>query len=96
VRGERGGIRIEGGRVRVEPSAGAARDWPVEPDAPDDSYHATWFPRVLELFDEALRDPAAAAANCREALLNQATLDAAYRSGEGGGAPVEVRVDEEG
>jgi predicted dehydrogenase len=92
VRGEAGEIRIEGGRVRVQPTSGASRDWPVEADAPDDSYHATWFPRVLDLFAAALGDRAAAAANAREALLNQAVIDAAYRSGEAGGDPVAVEI----
>ncbi len=90
VRGEGGEIRIEGSGVRVQPTSGEPRDWPVEPDAPDDSYHATWFPRVLELFEAALTDRAAGVDNAREALLNQATIAAAYRSGEAGGEPVEV------
>lgn len=91
VRGESGEIRIEGGSVHVQPTSGASHDWPVEADAPDDSYHATWFPRVLDLFAAALGDRAAATANAREALLNQAVIDAAYRSGEAGGDTVSVR-----
>ena len=90
VRGEKGALRIEGQAVRVIPETGGAHDWRVDDDAPDDSYHATWFPRILDAFAEAMEDPKAAAANLREARLGQTVIDAAYRSGAKGGAPVDV------
>ncbi len=68
------------------------RPWPSERDAPDDSYHASWFPGVLDAFAEAVREPASAAANQREALLCQAVIDAAYRSAERNGAEVAVEI----
>ena len=62
--------------------------------APDDSYHASWFPGVLDAFADAIREPAsaAAAANQREALLCQAVIDAAYRSAERNGAEIAVEI----
>jgi predicted dehydrogenase len=90
VRGETGSLHIEGQTVRVQPDAGEGRLWPVERDAPDDSYHATWFPRVLDLFDAALEDRVAADPNLDEARFNQRVIEAAYRSGQQGGESVEV------
>ncbi len=90
VRGETGSLRIDGQTVRVRSDAGGERLWPVDRDAPDDSYHAAWFPRVLDLFDAALEDRVAAGPNLDEARLNQIVIDAAYRSGEKGGAPIEL------
>jgi len=91
VRGDEGSLRIEAGAVRVE-ARGSERPWPSEPDAPDDSYHATWFPAELEAFAAAIGEPSRAAANQREALLCQAVIHAAYRSGERAGAEVDVEV----
>jgi hypothetical protein len=79
-----------GGVAAMDPETGGAHDGRVDDDAPDDSYHATWFPRILDAFAEAMEDPKAAAANLREARLGQTVIDAAYRSGAKGGAPVDV------
>jgi predicted dehydrogenase len=68
------------------------RPWPVERDDPDDSYHAHWFPGVLEAFVSAVREPTSAAANQREALSCQAVIDSAYRSAERAGAEVAVEI----
>ena len=89
--GDEGELAIDGPRVRVRKAsdeAGAARDWPVPPDAPDDSWHAAWFPPVLDLLAAALASPATAAANRQEARMCQSVIDAAYRSAERGGDPV--------
>jgi predicted dehydrogenase len=92
VRGESGTLRVEGGRVVVASRGEPERPWPVERDAPDDSYHASWFPGVLDAFADAVREPTSAAANQREALLCQAVIDAAYRSSERAGTEVAVEV----
>jgi hypothetical protein len=46
----------------------------------------------LDAFAEAVREPASAAANQREALLCQAVIGAAYRSAERNGAEVAVEI----
>jgi predicted dehydrogenase len=92
IRGESGTLRVEGGRVVVAVRGESERPWPVEQDAPDDSYHAGWFPGVLDAFADAVREPASAATNQREALLCQAVIDAAYRSSERAGTEVAVEV----
>lgn len=88
LEGDEATLVIEGAGVRLRPRAGSERDWPVEPDAPDDSYHAAWFPPLLDLFAAALASPASAAPNRQEARTCQAVIDAAYRSAAHGGDPV--------
>jgi predicted dehydrogenase len=78
--------------VVVAKRGGPEQPWPSERDAPDDSYHASWFPGVLDAFADAVREPASAAPNQREALLCQAVIDAAYRSAEREAAEVEVEA----
>ena len=90
VEGDGGRLRIEGARVLVAEAGRAERDWPVAPDAPDDSWHAAWFPPLLDLFVGAIADPATAAANRLEARACQAVIDAAYRSAARDGEPVAV------
>jgi predicted dehydrogenase len=92
IRGESGALRIEGGGVWVAARGEPERSWPTQSDAPDDSYHASWFPGVLDAFSRAVREPASAAANQREALLCQAVIDAAYRSAEHAGSEVAVEI----
>lgn len=86
--GDGGSLAIDGARVLVREAGGAQRDWPVLPDAPDDSWHAAWFPPVLDLFAAALASPATAAPNRQEARMCQCVIDAAYRSAARGGDPV--------
>lgn len=85
--GDEGALEIDGADVRIE-AAGGVRSWPVAPAAPDDSWHATWFPPVLDLFAATLAAPATAAANRLEARTCQAVIDAAYRSAARAGDPV--------
>jgi predicted dehydrogenase len=92
IHGESGILRVESGGVVVAARGEPERPWPVERDAPDDSYHASWFPRVLDAFASAVREPDSALANQREALLCQAVIDAAYRSAERTGAQVAVEI----
>jgi predicted dehydrogenase len=92
IRGESGILRVEDGGVMIATRGEPAQSWPSERDAPDDSYHASWFPGVLDAFADAVREPASAAANQREALLCQAVIDAAYRSAERGGAEVAIEI----
>jgi predicted dehydrogenase len=92
IRGESGILRVEDGGVVVAAHDRPERPWPSEPDAPDDSYHASWFPGVLDAFASAVREPASATANRREALLCQAVIAAAYRSAERDGAEVTIEV----
>ena len=47
---------------------------------------------MLDAFANAVREPASAAANHREALLCQAVIDAAYRSAERSGAEVAIEI----
>jgi hypothetical protein len=47
---------------------------------------------VLDAFSRAVREPASASANQREALLCQAVIDAAYRSAEQAGSEIAVEV----
>lgn len=90
LEGDAGSLVVEGTQVRVRDEAGAERPWPVSPDAPDDSWHAAWFPPVLDLFAAAVASPATAAANRQEARTCQSILDAAYRSAARGGDPVSL------
>ncbi len=92
IRGESGTLRVENGGVVVAARGEPEQPWPSERDAPDDSYHASWFPGVLDAFADAVREPASAAANQREALLCQAVIDAAYRSAERSGAEVAIEI----
>jgi predicted dehydrogenase len=92
IRGDSGALRVEDGRVVVAKPGGPERPWPTERDAPDDSYHANWFPGVLDAFAKAVREPISAAENQREALLCQAVIDAAYGSAERDGAEVAVEI----
>jgi len=92
IRGGSGILRVEDGSVVVAARGEPERPWPSERDAPDDSYHASWFPGVLDAFAEAVREPASAAANQREALLCQAVIGAAYRSAERNGTELAVEV----
>ena len=92
IRGESGSLRVENGGVVVAVRGEPERPWPSERDAPDDSYHASWFPGVLDTFADAVREPATATANQREALLCQAVIDAAYRSAERNGAEITVEA----
>jgi predicted dehydrogenase len=90
VEGDGGSLEIDGARVRVRERGAPERDWPVDPDAPDDSWHAAWFPPLLDLFVGAMADPSCAAPNRLEARACQAVIDAAYRSAARGGEPVAV------
>jgi len=92
IRGESGILRVEDGGVVVAARDEPEQPWPSERDAPDDSYHASWFPGVLDAFAKAVREPTSAAANHREALLCQAVIDAAYRSAERSGAEVAIEI----
>jgi len=92
IRGDSGSLRIDGSNVTVVTAAGPERPWPVEHNEPDDSYHASWFPRVLDAFIEAVEDPTRAAANRREAMVCQAVLAAAYCSSDRAGAEVVVEL----
>lgn len=90
LEGDGGALRIEDGRVWHEVRSGRSVPWPVPPDAEDDSWHAAWFPPLLDLFARACRAPEVAAAGRREAWACQATLDAAYRSAAADGSEVAV------
>ena len=92
IRGESGILRVKDGCVVVAARGEPEQPWPSERDAPDDSYHASWFPGVLDAFADAVREPASAFANQREALLCQAVIDAAYRSAERNGTEVAVET----
>lgn len=87
LRGSAGELRLEDGAL-LRVSQGREESWPAPPDAPDDSWHASWFPPVLDAFAEALACPERAAENRREAELCQRMIDAAYRSSAQGGAEV--------
>ena len=87
VRGSEGELRLsDGALVRV--SNGREEPWPVAPDAHDDSWHAAWFPPVLDAFAGALAQPERASENRREAELCQRVIDAAYRSSAQAGVEV--------
>ncbi len=90
VEGDAGALRIEDTRVALI-SPGGNRELPVDADAPDDSYHATWFPAVLDAFARAMADPRHAHPNRREALWCQTVIDAAYESGRREGEAVDVK-----
>ncbi len=90
VRGERGEITIGDGEVAVRDRGGAVRAVLRPADAPDDSYHAAWFPPVLAEFLAALEEPDRAIENQREAAACCATIEAAYESARAGGRLVEV------
>ncbi len=90
LEGESGSLRVDGGRVLVRVGSGAESDWPVDPDEKDDSWHAAWFPPLLDLFAAAIAAPSTAAPNRQEARACQSVIDAAYRSAARGGEPVVI------
>lgn len=92
IHGGSGVLRVEGGGVVVAKPGEPERSWPSERDAPDDSYHASWFPGVLDAFADAVREPGSAADNQREALLCQAVIDAAYVSAARDAAEVALEI----
>ncbi len=89
LRGSEGELRLADGGLSLV-ARGREESWPVGPDAPDDSWHARWYPPILDAFAEALAKPARADANRREAELCQRVIDGAYRSSARGGAEVAV------
>jgi predicted dehydrogenase len=87
LRGSAGELRLVDGSLTLL-ARGREEPWPVEPDSPDDSWHAAWFPGVLDVFAEALERPERAEASRIEAELCQRLIDAAYRSSAQAGREV--------
>ncbi|RMF25738.1 MAG: gfo/Idh/MocA family oxidoreductase, partial [Deltaproteobacteria bacterium] len=90
VLGDRGSVEIADGDVVERDTAGAVVGRRRAGGSSDDSYHAGWFPPVLDGFIAALEHPSLALENYREAAACRAALDAAYASARAGGAVTEV------
>ena len=90
VVGDGGSIEIEDGTVIVRDTDGREQNRRRPDDASDDSYHASWFPPVLEDFIAAVERPQHAIDNFGEAALCRAVIDAAYESARREGALVAV------
>ncbi len=88
--GDKAMLEIEGDRVILTERSGSIEDLTV-PDAPDDSYHATWFGKVAEDFQRAITIGAGspvAARNLLEARTALSLIVAARESSSKGGAPI--------
>ena len=88
--GDKAMLEIEGDRVILTERAGNIEDLTV-PDAPDDSYHATWFGKVAEDFERAIAMGASspvAARNLLEARTALSLIVAARESASKGGTSV--------
>jgi predicted dehydrogenase len=90
--GDRAMLEIEGDRVIVTERSGSVEDLTV-PDAPDDSYHSTWFGKVAEDFQRAIGagvGSPVAARNLLEARTALRLIVAARESASTGGSPIQV------
>ncbi len=94
VRGETATLVIEDGRLSLEQRDGSRQCLPVEADGADDSYHAAWFPPILDAFAAATEQPEKARENREEAAACCAVIESAYLSASRGG--VETVVDSRG
>jgi predicted dehydrogenase len=90
--GDQGILEIEGDRVIVTERSGSVEDLTV-PDAPDDSYHSTWFGKVAEDFQRAIATGSGrpvAARNLLEARTALGLIVAARESASTGGSPIQL------
>ena len=85
-------LEIEGDRVIVTDRSGSIDDLTVR-DAPDDSYHSSWFGKMAEDFQRAIAARAGspvAARNLLEARTALGLILAARESALQGGAPIQL------
>ncbi len=90
--GDKAMLEIEGDRVILTERSGNLEDLTV-PDAPDDSYHATWFGKVAEDFQRAIAAGAgsqAAGRNLLEARTALSLIVSARESASQGGMPIRL------
>jgi predicted dehydrogenase len=90
--GDKAMLEIEGDRVIVTDRSGSIDDLTVR-DAPDDSYHSTWFGKMAEDFQRAIAAGAGspvAARNLLEARTALGLIVAARESALQGGAPIQL------
>jgi predicted dehydrogenase len=90
--GDKAMLEIEGDRVILTERGGRTEDLSVR-DAPDDSYHSTWFGQVADDFERAIASGptcAAASKNLLEARTALGVIVAARQSGAAGGSSVNI------
>ncbi len=92
--GEEAMLEIEGDRVILTERSGKIEDLSVR-DAPDDSYHSTWFGQVAEEFARAVGEGMAseiATRNLREARIALNLISTARQSALAGGVGLRLQV----
>jgi len=92
IYGDGGVIEINENRVVLTARSGEREELPVE-DAPDDSYHPTWFAGMAEQFESALAAGCCSDApvrNLAEASYALAIIDAARKSSDSDGISVAI------
>jgi predicted dehydrogenase len=92
--GDKAMLEIEGDRVILTERSGTVEDLTV-PDAPDDSYHATWFGKVVEDFQRAIAmgaDSPVATRNLLEARTALSLILAARESASKGGTSIRLEA----
>jgi predicted dehydrogenase len=92
IDGDRGRLRLDGGRLELARGDGPSEAWDL-PSIAEGSHHPEWFRGVVDEFFREIDDPAARGANLAEATLCVRLLDVARESSRRGGAslPVEAR-----
>lgn len=91
IEGDRGALRLDGGRLAFAPKgAGAAAEiWDL-PSIAEGSHHPEWFAGVVEEFLAEAREPARRGQNLEEAALCATLLALARESDRQGGAALPV------
>ena len=88
--GDQAMLEIDGDRILLTERSGHSEDLTVE-DAPDDSYHSTWFGKVVEDFERAIASGSSgpvASRNHAEARTALKLIEAARQSARSGGSAV--------
>jgi predicted dehydrogenase len=92
LHGDRAMLEIDDGRVTLTDRSGACEDLTPK-DAPDDSYHSSWFADVADNFERAITSEgvsAIAVRNLEEVRTAVRLIDAARASADAGGATVSL------
>ncbi|HVN29251.1 MAG TPA: Gfo/Idh/MocA family oxidoreductase [Candidatus Binataceae bacterium] len=89
LEGEKGELEIDGNRVTLTDRSGTVEDLSVQ-DAPDDSYHSTWFGKMAAEFETAIA-VGSSGVNLEEVSTALQLLEASRKSSELNGASTLLR-----